>query len=97
MLISMDFDDTFTADTDFWWKFIESAKAHGHAVVCVTSRYETPENRREIEAAMPGIPVVFANKYKRDAARAAGHFVDVWIDDCPEGIAEPLPMFGESV
>lgn len=91
MLISIDYDDTFTADPDFWREFIERAKAHGHAVVCVTARWDGPGNRAELAAAMPGIPVVFSDqRCKRDASEEAGHLVDVWIDDLPEAIVGDL-------
>lgn len=92
MLISLDYDDTFSADPDFWRKFIESAKAHGHAVICITSRFESFENRRELESAT-GLKVIFCeHNYKRETAEKLGHRVDVWIDDCPEGIGKPLPL-----
>lgn len=87
MILGLDYDYTYTADPDFWDAVIAHAEQRGHAVVCVTGR-EAPPERHERQLP-PTVPVVCAgDQYKRFAAAAAGHSVDVWIDDCP-GTIEP--------
>lgn len=86
MLIALDFDDTYTADPPFWDSFIVLAQRHGHEVICVTCRRDTPENR-EIVA----IPLLrWSSHYftglaaKRWFLEQHGIAVDVWLDDDPE-------------
>lgn len=97
MLIAVDFDDTFTADPEFWRQVVALGKARGHSFVCVTGRSDRPmlsdptrhwgdEVREAIGDLMP---VVFAGSgWKRDAAAKAGYGVDVWVDDHPEWVCE---------
>ena len=88
MIISIDYDDTFTADTIFWTHFVDMCIEDGHTVLCITSRFSTFENRREIEKAIGKcVPVIFADHgFKEDAAKKAGYLVDIWIDDRPQCI-----------
>lgn len=85
MIISVDFDDTFTADPVAWRSVIKLLQSSSHTVVCVTGRHGTQEDIEEMSAALPaGLPVVFAgDEAKKDAAILAGYAVDVWIDDQP--------------
>ena len=85
LTIGLDFDDTFTADPDFWTKFIELAISFGHTVICISGRRETFDNRRELESALPdGIKVLLSyDQPKADHAREKGYIVDIWIDDKP--------------
>lgn len=88
MLISLDYDDTFTADPEFWWTFVEIAEQRGHKVMCITARPFCEANKRELERALPNIPILFcAMKPKRIVAADAGYEIDVWIDDTPEAIS----------
>ena len=88
MIISIDFDDTFTADPITWKWVIKLLQSSSHTVVCVTGRHGTQEDIDETSAALPaGIPVVFAgDEAKKDAAVLAGYDVNVWIDDQPARI-----------
>ena len=84
MLISLDYDKTYTADPSFWDSVIRLGEQMGHRFVCVTGRRTPPESH---ERRIP-MPVVCAGStYKRHAAAKAGYNVDVWIDDMPEMIA----------
>lgn len=84
MLISLDYDLTYTADPEFWDAVVLAGKARGHQFVCVTGRAEPPQAPRQ---RVPDMPIVCApHTYKRGAARRAGYFVDVWIDDSPGAI-----------
>lgn len=93
MVISLDYDDTFTADPELWRPFVELAQRRGHQVVCITGRDRLPDWDREPRLP-PGVAVILAGgELKRTAARRAGVRVDVWIDDVPgliEGQRTPL-------
>lgn len=94
MLIAIDFDGTLTACHGSWFTTLPHFLAHGHTLVTVTSRRNTLENLREIEAVMIEVlgkkwPIVFAyDQPKRMAARAAGFDPDIWIDDQPWTIGQ---------
>lgn len=88
MLISIDFDDTFTADPKMWTEIIHLMQAHGHTVICVSARRNTMDHRIELEDALPkGVKVLLSyDEPKRDFALRNGYKVDVWIDDFPDAI-----------
>lgn len=88
LTISLDYDDTFTADPIFWTAFVGWAQTAGHKVICVTSRFGNFGNRQELRDALPqGMEVVFCDHNGKDeSARKAGYQVDIWIDDVPESI-----------
>lgn len=86
MIIALDYDNTFTADTKCWLKIIDMLQKHGHDVVIVTSRFEIFENKREITNAT-GLPVIFCNHNgKAESAKKQGYVPDIWIDDDPWSI-----------
>lgn len=88
MTISLDFDDTFTADPELWTAFVQQAHARGHTVLLTTNRPWA--FRREVHKAVAGLPfreVIFAGRTpKRLAARQRGYEVDVWVDDLPHTV-----------
>lgn len=91
LTISLDYDRTFTAAPGLWRSFVVDAVARGNRVVCITRRDDTEENRHELRLAFGDLEVAQmilcgTGTQKRDAAKAAGVEVDVWIDDFPEGI-----------
>lgn len=88
MKIGLDYDDTITLDPPFWRDFIALAKAYGHEVVCVSLRFNTLENSREVNETLGHkIPVVLCDhEYKEEKAEKKGLKIDVWIDDLPETI-----------
>lgn len=88
MLISIDYDETYTLDEDFWSSFISLAIGKGHEVICCTMRHSTHEESMEvIESIGKFCPVYFSGrKAKRDYLRRLGILPDVWIDDVPEWI-----------
>jgi HK97 family phage prohead protease len=100
LTIALDFDRTFTAAPGLWRSFISDATNRGARVVCITRRENTDENAAEIREAfasdfeaLAGLVMCGTGTQKRDAAKAAGLDVDIWIDDTPETIpsaaAEP--------
>lgn len=87
MLIAIDYDLTYTRDPDFWDAVIALGVGRGHRFVCVTSRTQEPGTTKPERRPTPAIPYVCAGEeLKSDAARAAGHNVQIWIDDCPGAI-----------
>jgi hypothetical protein len=88
VLIAIDFDDTLTADSQLWLKFVESAKSLGHRVICITARRDTEDNNETIDEwmTMHGVhlPVYFTGlSSKVEYAKKIGLKVDIWIDDQP--------------
>lgn len=83
MLISLDYDKTYTLDPPFWNGFINSAQlCYGHEVVCVTMRYDTVAERVTI----PCEVIYTGRKAKRPFMEAIGRVPDVWVDDSPHWI-----------
>ena len=90
MIISIDYDDTWSADPGLWSRFARQAARRGHTVILVTNRIGTPMDARELGryAGRFVEQVIFAGLGpKRAAAVGAGYDVDVWIDDLPETVA----------
>lgn len=97
MVIAIDYDDTYTADPDFWRKFIHAANNSGHTIIMVTQRCRCyPEQVREVEERVGRLlPIIFAGdpllaQSKMQAAQTAGYVVDVWIDDNPQSVLVPM-------
>lgn len=90
MKIAIDYDLTYTVDPGFWDAVVKLGRKRGHEFVCITARSEPPSvDRGEI---VPKLPIVLSPRgYKQDAAKAAGHRIDVWIDDTP-GLIQPDPI-----
>lgn len=87
MLIALDFDGTYTADPILWDEFLESARAKGHLVACVTMRY--PGEAMEVEDAIAGkvdAIIYTRRKAKRPYLAARGLAPDIWIDDNPRWV-----------
>jgi hypothetical protein len=83
MIISIDYDKTWTEDPDLWHDFANVARHRRHSVVMVTGRKGWTDDmaRGHIPT---WIPIIYAgDQMKEKAARAAGYPVDVWIDDMP--------------
>ena len=88
MILGLDFDNTITADPNFWAQFVLLARSNQHRVTIVTNR-EGPNDDVEAFAKRVGIDVIYAgDEYKAAAAYAAGKHVQVWIDDTPTTIQE---------
>lgn len=91
MIIALDYDDTFTADRVAWTKAMAIMLEYGHEVLIVSSRRDTPENRRQIMidvtwiAGNDDIHLVY-DEPKHDAMIRKGIKVDIWIDDNPKAI-----------
>ena len=78
MIIALDYDKTYTADPKLWMDFIQSCKARGHKVICLTMRYPT-----EPITDMLCDVIYTSRKAKLVYAIKNGIAVDIWIDDSP--------------
>jgi len=77
MKIALDYDGTYTEDTELWNRFIELCRDK-HEVICVTMRYPTEE------VDIP-IPIIYTSRRaKKIYCSAMGIHFDIWIDDSPE-------------
>jgi HK97 family phage prohead protease len=95
LLISLDFDQTFTAAPGLWRSFMTEALARGNRVCCVTRREDNEQNREELRLAfgehfgdLAGVVLAGPDRRKRSAAADAGLSPDIWIDDKPETVPE---------
>ncbi len=83
MLLALDYDRTYTIDTEFWDRFIKLAKAFDHEVICVTLRHEHREKIDDLNH----IHIVYCGRRaKRTVCAEHGYEIDVWIDDNPKYI-----------
>ena len=99
LVISIDYDQTFTEAPGLWLSFIEEACELGNTVIMTTRREDTEANRAEVTAAVGPdsdlAAIIFAGpgSNKRDAATAAGFSVNVWIDDTPSTVDGPAQRY----
>ena len=77
MRISLDYDRTYTEDSELWDSFIAQAKARGHEVVCVTMR------SGHAPVPFPGRVIFTGGIAKVAYCEAHGIEIDIWIDDQP--------------
>ena len=93
MNIALDFDDTYTRDPEFWDEFIQSALTKGHDIRIVTFRKSRMTDPMLDKI---GIPVIYTEfTQKRVFTNKLGWIVDVWIDDSPEFIVNPVVLVRE--
>ena len=99
LVISIDYDQTFTEAPGLWLCFIEEAVELGNTVIMTTRRGDSDANRAEVMSAVGPdsdlAAIIFAGpeSNKRDAATAAGFNVNVWIDDTPSTVDGPVKRF----
>jgi hypothetical protein len=94
MNIALDFDDTYTRDPAMWDDFIDMARNRGHDVRIVTFRKRTMTDPA-LDWLGSTIPVIYTEyTQKRAYCNKMGWFVDIWIDDSPEFIVNPVVVVG---
>ena len=84
MNLSLDYDNTYTRDPNFWNDFIALAKRNGHTVYCVTLR--SPSEGKDVEAQLADKVeriLYTSRKAKQPFCFAQGISIDVWLDDMP--------------
>lgn len=89
MIISIDYDDTWTADPEGWAQVVKLLRDRGHTVIGVTNRFDLPRYTEAPKRDMlPHVSaIVFAGPLpKRQAAKHYGYDVDIWIDDYPSAV-----------
>ena len=102
MIISVDYDCTYTRDKILWDSFIKQAKARGHTVLCVTARCELygdgTEVKEDLEHLVDGIYFT-CGAPKEKFMLDMGICVQVWIDDCPQAIVPRIILnpWGEPI
>lgn len=86
MNISLDYDGTYTEDTEAWNTFIELFLSNGHNIFLVTMRFPTEANR-DIKNLSEKISIIFTSRQAKKAfVESQGIEIDVWIDDNPAWI-----------
>ena len=90
MVLSLDYDDTYTEDPEFWLDFISRCKLRGHKIYCVTMRDDT--TAQLIDPRLHQSVTIFATcgQAKKAYCEARGIRIDIWIDDHPEWIGKSL-------
>src|SRR5256885_387791 len=79
--ICVDYDDTFTSNRRVWTQVIETLRAAGANVFCITLRFPNCPIRD-----FPGTVYYASGQKKWEFAEDNGIDVDIWIDDWPEVI-----------
>ena len=93
MNIALDFDDTYTRDPELWDQFIFNARARGHDIRIVTFRKSVMTDPALDNM---GIPVIYTEyTQKRAFTNNMKWYVDVWIDDSPEFIVNPVVLVND--
>lgn len=93
MKFCLDYDETYTRDPGLWHAFIRSAKQRGHKVYCISFRHEHQMDEPRMTVGKyvgPEHCYGTGHTSKRTFAEAMGLQIDVWIDDLPELIVDPI-------
>jgi hypothetical protein len=96
MIISLDFDDTFTSDPQAWSNVVDALVASGHEVVCISGRSDDDANRAELRQALPdSVERIYlcGSVSKKHYSEKNAIQVDVWIDDSPSRIVQAKQRF----
>jgi hypothetical protein len=89
VIISIDFDDTYTKDPEFWDEVCKLAIQKKHTVYCVSARPEKHMPKvRETVGAIIGKDSCFGTglQPKREWMKNKNIEIDIWIDDTPDAI-----------
>lgn len=100
MQVSIDYDNTYSADPAFWAEFIYTARAAGHDARIVTAR----DDRFDRTEIIIEVEKEFGVTYTRGMAKRwflehfGGEFIpSIWIDDKPESILANSPTSPEDL
>lgn len=94
MILSLDFDDTYTVDPNLWNKFVMDALERDHDVYVVTFRHPHqigPEFDTLIDIVGRDRIIPTSFRQKKAYTQSIGIHIDVWIDDRPDLIIERTP------
>ncbi len=96
MIIAIDYDGTFSADPALFSALIVEMRRYGHEPIIVTGRPEAWAS--DIHAAIgDSMPIICCEngQWKREAALEAGYSPDIFIDDCPEYVAQQYTILSK--
>ena len=85
LLISIDYDRTYTAAPALWLQFITMAQARGDRVVICTARAFPPREQLPVDVHCSG------GQAKADYLASLSLRPDIWIDDDPASICNDDP------
>lgn len=91
LIVSIDFDETFSTNQIAWLKVINVLKSSGFKVICCTSRYysESPEELDILKN--NDVKCYFTcGEPKEEYLLKKGVKVNIWIDDNPSAILYPV-------
>ena len=89
MKIALDYDGTITADKDFFKDLILLARKYGHKTTIVTMRHAELDPILDAEEFFYNYetPIIYCDgQPKRKVCEEQGVFIDVFMDDMPEGV-----------
>ena len=90
MILSIDYDDTYTRDPLFWNWVAQEAMQRGHDVWCVSARHPAhmDEPKQTIGQVIGADKCIGTNgKAKRDTLYSEhGVYADIWVDDMPDTV-----------
>jgi len=95
LVIGVDFDGTFNADPETFQKIVKAFQAAGHEVLLISQR--TEESRAEIDEVVGDLmPICLVGGYSKiyGAMALYDKCVDVWVEDNPAALTEPLRYVG---
>ena len=82
LIISLDYDYTYTEDPILWNTFLSVAKDRGHQVYVVTMRYPEEPIDDEVARFVDGV-IYTSRKAKKAYVALKDIHIDIWIDDNP--------------
>lgn len=89
MIISLDYDNTYTRDPEGWFKALSVLKQQGHTIIGVTMRFDRETSDMLTSYGELCDKIYFTGRHqKRRWLNHRNVFPDVWIDDSPEFIVD---------
>ena len=103
----IDYDDTITEDIELFGNLIKSIEDSGNKAVIVTGRSKIGFWEQEVletieyyknKFNIKDLTVVFSgSQWKKEAAKEAGHHINIWIDNSPEYIGKQYILSGLNI
>ena len=98
--ISLDYDNTYTADPKGMKALIRCLQSSGHTVFCVTMRHaeiDWNEDFKELKEKYDVETIFCDGRAKRKVTQDRNIGIDIWIDDTPKGVDEDSPFTGQEL
>lgn len=87
--IALDYDNTYSADPEFWNMVITMAQTFGHDIRAVTARDIDQDRTQPLVELESRLQVIYTSGIAKEffCTHFANGFVpDIWIDDKPESV-----------